>query len=429
MRALDSNSKKQSTSTLLPVLKTAKAEGVGFQASRPHDVLRSRDSLTATHPGEKHEREADRAADTVMSSRMPSFNSDHAAQNGSSLPSTRAGATSGAPLEQNTRALMETRFGHDFSQVRVHTDQNAAASARDMNARAYTVGDDIVFGKGQYHPAAASSQRLIAHELAHVVQQRQTGRPAVARQMEYEQAGRNPGRADVESDFGISYWEQKIREVYAVTWGEGTDRLTNDPEERDAVFSVLWAKQLPADFTTRQVVDVEIAARATTPGSQPLLYRFIFRPKNPTIPDDKPGVVVEFIAAGTGTTAIIPRKPSGSYESGITFFSRSDFPTAYDDYFEEFPEEKRHLFNWVEKQAPARFSQLITVQTSTRKKKVVTTRETSFFVEGEKDKRGEVLDLSIRYLGTSQPTTETVPPDYHAKDSADALIERAQTIH
>jgi Domain of unknown function (DUF4157) len=79
----------------------------------------------------------------------------------------------GQPLDSVTRAFMEPRFGHDFSNVRVHTDTVANASARAVNARAYTVGHDIVFGTGQHAPATAEGIRLIAHELAHVVQQRE----------------------------------------------------------------------------------------------------------------------------------------------------------------------------------------------------------------------------------------------------------------
>jgi hypothetical protein len=66
---------------------------------------------------------------------------------------------------------MESRFGHDFSRVRVHADGKAAESARAVNARAYTVGPNIVFGAGQYEPSSIKGQRLLAHELAHTVQQ------------------------------------------------------------------------------------------------------------------------------------------------------------------------------------------------------------------------------------------------------------------
>lgn len=77
----------------------------------------------------------------------------------------------GQPLDQETRAFMEPRFGHDFSRVRVHTDARAAESARAVNALAYTVGKDVVFGTGKYTPETSKGQRLLAHELTHVVQQ------------------------------------------------------------------------------------------------------------------------------------------------------------------------------------------------------------------------------------------------------------------
>jgi hypothetical protein len=78
----------------------------------------------------------------------------------------------GQPLDAATRAFMEPRFGHDFSEVRVHTDAKAAESARAVNALAYTVGRDVVFGVGQYAPTSGAGRRLMAHELAHVMQQR-----------------------------------------------------------------------------------------------------------------------------------------------------------------------------------------------------------------------------------------------------------------
>jgi hypothetical protein len=77
----------------------------------------------------------------------------------------------GRPLDAGIRASMEPRFGHDFSRVRVHADARAAESARAVDALAYTVGRDVVFGAGQYAPATAQGQKLLAHELAHVVQQ------------------------------------------------------------------------------------------------------------------------------------------------------------------------------------------------------------------------------------------------------------------
>lgn len=75
--------------------------------------------------------------------------------------------------------FMESRFSHDFSRVRIHSDQQAVASAQAVNARAYTVGHNIVFNSGQYLPQSDEGKHLLAHELAHVVQQ--TAGPSLAR--------------------------------------------------------------------------------------------------------------------------------------------------------------------------------------------------------------------------------------------------------
>lgn len=79
--------------------------------------------------------------------------------------------SSGTPLDGDTRRLMESRIGVNFGNVRVHTDARAAASARAMRANAYTVGRDVVFASGQYSPRSFAGQKLLAHELAHVIQQ------------------------------------------------------------------------------------------------------------------------------------------------------------------------------------------------------------------------------------------------------------------
>lgn len=80
--------------------------------------------------------------------------------------------SSGKPIEGNTRAFMESRFGHDFSDVRVHSDERAASQAKALDAQAYTVNSNIVFGAGRYRPESPQGRGLLTHELAHVVQQR-----------------------------------------------------------------------------------------------------------------------------------------------------------------------------------------------------------------------------------------------------------------
>lgn len=79
----------------------------------------------------------------------------------------------GKPLDPATRSFMEAGFGRDFCQVRIHTDSRAEASARAVNARAYTAGHDVIFAAGSYSPSTPEGQHLLAHELTHVVQQAQ----------------------------------------------------------------------------------------------------------------------------------------------------------------------------------------------------------------------------------------------------------------
>jgi len=77
----------------------------------------------------------------------------------------------GQPLSENDRTFFEPRFSYDFSQVRLHSDVQAAESARALNAKAYTQGQDVVFGAGQYALGTSEGRRLMAHELTHVLQQ------------------------------------------------------------------------------------------------------------------------------------------------------------------------------------------------------------------------------------------------------------------
>ena len=78
----------------------------------------------------------------------------------------------GRPLEPEVRSDMESRLGHDFSDVRVHDDSAAAASATAVNAHAYTVGSNVVFQRDKYDPSSSEGRTTLAHELTHVVQQR-----------------------------------------------------------------------------------------------------------------------------------------------------------------------------------------------------------------------------------------------------------------
>jgi hypothetical protein len=101
-------------------------------------------------------------------------------------------ASAGRPLEGSSRAFFEPRFGRDFGRVRIHTGPHAAASARAIRARAYTAGSHIVFGEGQHSPETPDGQRLLAHELTHVVQQEHAPEQAIQRNGDDDSDGGAP---------------------------------------------------------------------------------------------------------------------------------------------------------------------------------------------------------------------------------------------
>jgi hypothetical protein len=173
-------------------------EAIGNQAVQR--LLRSRaiqPRLAISQRGDIYEQEADRVAEQVMRMPEPAVQRtcSACAAGGSTCPTcelekkplvqrqTEHGSDSlasvpddfirnlgpGAPLDSDARAFFEPRFGHDFSNVRLHTGAKAAESARSVGALAYTVGNDVVFG--QSSGAVDARNRLLAHELAHVMQQ------------------------------------------------------------------------------------------------------------------------------------------------------------------------------------------------------------------------------------------------------------------
>jgi hypothetical protein len=158
--------------------------------------------LAVNQPGDRHEQEADRLADVALqrkctcgtgagecercagSMQRKEEGGAPAASLGPPAPVTapasveRALNSPGAPLPERTRAEMESRLGGDFGGVVVHDDSAAHRSARDVSARAYTVGRHVVFGRGQFRTGTTEGRRLLAHELVHVLQQ--TGHQSAA---------------------------------------------------------------------------------------------------------------------------------------------------------------------------------------------------------------------------------------------------------
>jgi hypothetical protein len=149
--------------------------------------------LAVSTPGDQFEREADHVAEQIM--RMPDSmlqrqckdcadaspseseeshihrqaNSGGAVGEMATDFTSRLGA--GAPLDTASRRYFEPRFGHDFGDVRIHEGAAAATAAASVQARAFTLGRDVVFGAGEHNPGSDAGKRLLAHELTHVVQQ------------------------------------------------------------------------------------------------------------------------------------------------------------------------------------------------------------------------------------------------------------------
>lgn len=204
--------------------------------------VRAQAKLSVNAPGDRFEAEADRVADSVM--RRPASQApckcgrcDNCERKSGGVSSTpvrvqrwsaspargvappsvdRVLARSGNPLPRAVRGDMEARFGHDFSAVRVHADPDAARSARDLQANAYTVGDHIVFGEGRFAPGTPRGGHLLAHELTHVLQQR----AGVSRQVQ---------RDDID-DPATSHLARELIPTATVSFSLNVVMFTVDPQ-------------------------------------------------------------------------------------------------------------------------------------------------------------------------------------------------------
>jgi hypothetical protein len=190
----------------MPAVEDVSPAGLRFQRARVEATtsglpLFLQAKLSISQPGDPYEQEVDRIADQVMRMSAPTVQRQCAAcaaggplgpacEQESTQVSRKADGLSGGdapasvqsvlsspgqPLSASTRAYFEPRFGQDLGHVRVHTDREAQRSARDVNALAYTVGSHVVFDAGRYATGTTEGQRLLAHELTHVVQQGRTG--------------------------------------------------------------------------------------------------------------------------------------------------------------------------------------------------------------------------------------------------------------
>ncbi len=139
----------------------------------------------------------------------------------------------GRPLSNTIRNFFEPRFQHDFSKVRVHTDNKASESAKSVQALAYTVDNDLVFGEAQYRSDSSQGRRLIAHELAHVIQQHgKTGTKVQRQSMPVQQdSGGNAVELDRHTGRDCRYPEHREVDVDRPPWLLGSGNpCRNDGE-------------------------------------------------------------------------------------------------------------------------------------------------------------------------------------------------------
>lgn len=177
--------------------------GVKAQSSR--EPARGRPmSAMAPRVGEPRDMESEREKlREVLSARAaptpaPSAAAPEPPPTAASSPPSQPPDGSGQPLAPATRRAMESAFDTDFGDVRVHTSPRAGAAAEALGARAFTVGSDVVFARGRYRPGVPSGERLIAHELAHVVQQRRAGASGLALFPEVVSSPSHPAEREAE---------------------------------------------------------------------------------------------------------------------------------------------------------------------------------------------------------------------------------------
>jgi hypothetical protein len=225
----------------------------------------------------------------------------------------------GDPLPSRTRSFLEPRFGHDFSGIRVHTDRRAAESAQAAGALAYTVGHHIVFGAGRFSPDTGSGRQLLAHELAHTIQQgsfrpgevvRHLGADGDPSEVEAQQVARSVTGAPEESGDPSSTAPPQIARTARGSTPVVRRALTEDfrirnisPEDAanpSMIFFELGSGTIPASELPK------IAALATPPGQKLTLNGYSSEESSPAANDaviNKRLSAVEAALVAAGHTA------------------------------------------------------------------------------------------------------------------------------
>jgi Domain of unknown function (DUF4157) len=197
--------------------------------------------------------------------------------------------SSGLPLDAATRAHFEPRFGYDLSGVRVHIGGVAEQSAREVNAHAYAVGHDIVFGANQYSPGTSQGQALIAHELTHVLQQTDLKRPLIRRRSATDEPSHKIKPAIVKIVAFEGSLDRAIAYVSNHPDPSPDDGATHTPEELNLIGNPLPAGNYTLQQTSgrfyRKLWSKTVPANKSPPS--PGVKEDLFRWMNPPLDESK----------------------------------------------------------------------------------------------------------------------------------------------
>lgn len=354
----------------------------------------------------------------------------------------------GAPLAGRVRSFFEGSFGRDLSGVRVHGGETAARYNDGLNARAFTHDRHIWLGRSE----RSEPSFVMAHEMAHVVQQTQPptldqggARDALGRQREsalavrrlahvalrdgpgvrrqpYETRGIALDRTASASLAAESYWRRRTLTTYYTALHS---RITGDPEERDAVLSALWGTNPPTTVTAASTFLLRVPARTipatgtqTTPTQAPeLFYNLTFSP--PAAGDPRPVLDFEFVAAGAPVAA--PAAPA-TFQPSAPAMGSQGFPGGHHTYFAAHPDEHRALFQWLETASPASFDHVLTTST-TPAGGGAATHQSVIHASGSRS-GSTFTNLDLELLSESAlGAAQTLPTDYRERDAVDTQLE------
>lgn len=258
----------------------------------------------------------------------------------------------GKPLHAPTQSFMENRFGYDFSTVRVHHDNQAAALSQQVNARAFTFKNNIFFGPSQYQPDSSGGQRLIAHELAHTLQQGKAGTTIQRAVTDYSvEEEQDISVENVKAANSKSYWGEKLAVGYELMLEESMKNLS--VQVQNEILGGVAAK-LPAtppakgEDRSTQMVQVPVGS---PPTNYVVFVKVVPRSKEETDATAKPQLYVDSIGSGA---QVVPEEVGNIPKDGNTSSPDVDsrgFRNQPDDFYTAYKEEIKRLNYWFNTKA------------------------------------------------------------------------------